>query len=115
MMSSCRKVWSRFTASLRRFGSDGSGQIVIIFALASTAIVVAVGSGIDLSRAYVARQKLSEVATLTCQFANRSSIVATANTTYGPCGVKFWIFKRDVLTHDPAQHDRRAAEQAPQR
>jgi small subunit ribosomal protein S3 len=41
--------------------------------------------------------------------------VATAFTTYGTCGVKVWIFKGEILAHDPMAQDRRAAEQAPQR
>ena len=41
--------------------------------------------------------------------------VATAKTTYGTCGVKVWIFKGEVLAHDPMAQDKRAAEQAPQR
>jgi small subunit ribosomal protein S3 len=41
--------------------------------------------------------------------------VATARTTYGTCGVKVWIFKGEILAHDPMAQDRRAAEQAPQR
>ncbi len=41
--------------------------------------------------------------------------VATAKTTYGTCGVKVWIFKGEILAHDPLVQDRRAAEQAPQR
>ena len=40
---------------------------------------------------------------------------ATAKTTYGTCGVKVWVFKGEILTHDPLAQDRRAAEQAPQR
>jgi small subunit ribosomal protein S3 len=40
---------------------------------------------------------------------------ATAKTTYGTCGVKVWIFKGEILAHDPLAQDRRAAEQAPQR
>ena len=40
---------------------------------------------------------------------------ATAKTTYGTCGVKVWIFKGEVLAHDPLAQDKRAAEQAPQR
>ncbi|KMQ91314.1 30s ribosomal protein s3 [Lasius niger] len=40
---------------------------------------------------------------------------ATAQTTYGACGVKVWIFKGEVLGHDPQAQDRKAAEQAPQR
>jgi len=41
--------------------------------------------------------------------------VATAKTTYGTCGVKVWIFKGEIMGHDPQAQDRRAAEQAPQR
>ncbi|WP_439580266.1 30S ribosomal protein S3 [Elioraea sp.] len=41
--------------------------------------------------------------------------VATAKTTYGTCGVKVWVFKGEVMAHDPMAMDRRAAEQAPQR
>jgi small subunit ribosomal protein S3 len=40
---------------------------------------------------------------------------ATAKTTYGTCGVKVWIFKGEILGHDPLAQDKRAAEQAPQR
>ena len=39
---------------------------------------------------------------------------ATAKTTYGTCGVKVWVFKGEILAHDPLAQDRRAAEQAPQ-
>ena len=41
--------------------------------------------------------------------------VATAKTTYGTCGVKVWVFKGEILAHDPMAQDKRAAEQAPQR
>ena len=41
--------------------------------------------------------------------------IATAKTTYGTCGVKVWVFKGEVMAHDPLAQDRRAAEQAPQR
>ena len=41
--------------------------------------------------------------------------VATAKTTYGTCGVKVWVFKGEILAHDPMAQDRKAAEQAPQR
>ena len=32
---------------------------------------------------------------------------STAMTTYGTCGVKVWIFKGEVLEHDPQAHERR--------
>ena len=40
---------------------------------------------------------------------------ATAKTTYGTCGVKVWVFKGEVLAHDPMAQDKRALEQAPAR
>ena len=36
--------------------------------------------------------------------------VATANTTYGICGVKVWIFKGEILEHDPMAQDKRMAD-----
>ncbi len=40
---------------------------------------------------------------------------ATAFTTYGTCGVKVWIFKGEILDHDPYAIEKRQAEGAPQR
>ncbi len=40
---------------------------------------------------------------------------STAFTTYGACGVKVWIYKGDIMAHDPMALDRLAQEQAPQR
>ena len=40
---------------------------------------------------------------------------ATAKTTFGTCGVKVWVFKGEVLAHDPMAQDKRAAEQQPAR
>ncbi len=36
---------------------------------------------------------------------------ASGHTTYGVCGVKVWIFKGDIMEHDPMAHDRRLQEQ----
>jgi small subunit ribosomal protein S3 len=36
---------------------------------------------------------------------------ATAQTTYGACGVKVWIYRGDIMEHDPMAHDRRIEEQ----
>ncbi len=35
---------------------------------------------------------------------------ATARTTYGTCGVKVWVFKGEIMAHDPMAQDRRAEE-----
>ena len=39
----------------------------------------------------------------------------TAVTTYGTCGVKVWVFKGEVMEHDPMAQDKRAQEQQPGR
>ena len=35
---------------------------------------------------------------------------AEAKTAYGICGIKVWIFKGEIMEHDPQAHDRRQAE-----
>lgn len=40
---------------------------------------------------------------------------ATAQTTYGACGVKVWIYKGEIMAHDPMALDKKAEEQQPQR
>lgn len=41
--------------------------------------------------------------------------LTTAKTTYGTCGVKVWIFKGEIMAHDPMAIDKRAADQQTQR
>jgi small subunit ribosomal protein S3 len=36
--------------------------------------------------------------------------VATAFTTFGTCGIKVWIFKGEILEHDPMAQDKKLAE-----
>ena len=38
--------------------------------------------------------------------------VSTAKTTYGTCGVKVWIFKGEILEHDPMATEKRQSEQS---
>ena len=40
--------------------------------------------------------------------------IATANTAYGTCGVKVWIFKGEIMEHDPMASERRQVEGAEQ-
>lgn len=35
---------------------------------------------------------------------------STAKTTYGTCGVKVWVFKGEIMAHDPMAVDKRASE-----
>jgi small subunit ribosomal protein S3 len=41
--------------------------------------------------------------------------VTTAVTAYGTCGVKVWIFKGEIIEHDPMAQDKKAAEAESQR
>jgi len=36
--------------------------------------------------------------------------VGSAHTAYGVCGIKVWVFKGDIMEHDPMAHERRANE-----
>ena len=38
---------------------------------------------------------------------------ATAQTTYGACGVKVWVFKGEIMAHDPMAQDTRMTELQP--
>ncbi len=38
-----------------------------------------------------------------------------AMTTYGICGVKVWVYRGEILAHDPMAVEKRALEQQPQR
>ncbi len=37
--------------------------------------------------------------------------VSTAHTAYGTCGVKVWIYKGEILAHDPMAQDKRLTDQ----
>lgn len=41
--------------------------------------------------------------------------VATAKTAYGTCGVKVWVFRGEIMDHDPMAQDNRRTEQQVQR
>jgi small subunit ribosomal protein S3 len=36
--------------------------------------------------------------------------VATAHTAYGTCGIKVWVFKGEILEHDPMAQDKKMHE-----
>ena len=40
---------------------------------------------------------------------------ATAKTTYGTCGVKVWVFKGEIMAHDPMAQEKRLQEAQPGR
>src|SRR5262249_55640889 len=35
---------------------------------------------------------------------------ATSNTAYGSCGIKVWVFKGEIMEHDPMAVDKKLAE-----
>ncbi|MCW8917065.1 MAG: 30S ribosomal protein S3 [Magnetovibrio sp.] len=40
---------------------------------------------------------------------------SSAHTTYGVCGIKVWIYKGDILAHDPMATEKKAQASQPQR
>jgi Flp pilus assembly protein TadG len=72
-----------FARVIKSFLSRGDGNVAITFALFSSVLFVAIGGGIDLSRAYNASQELTDVANLGCQYASRPSIVQNASVSGG--------------------------------
>jgi len=40
---------------------------------------------------------------------------SSAHTTYGVCGIKVWIYKGDILAHDPMATEKKSQAQQPQR
>jgi small subunit ribosomal protein S3 len=40
---------------------------------------------------------------------------ASAHTTYGVCGVKIWIYKGEIMAHDPMAMEKLQLDQQPQR
>ena len=41
--------------------------------------------------------------------------VATGHTTYGACGVKVWIYKGDIMAHDPMAMEKQVTDSQPAR
>jgi Flp pilus assembly protein TadG len=79
-------AYRQLVRTLGRFRKDTGGNIALIFGLSAVMIFTAVGAGLDLSRAYLARQKMSQVATLACQYASRPAIIDTATASYDGTG-----------------------------
>ena len=55
-----RNLVERLKATLRSFAVEKSGQVAIIFGLSLIPSILAIGCGVDLSRAVVVRQRLGE-------------------------------------------------------
>ena len=70
-------------ATARRFGTDACAGVAIIFALSLPVVTIALGGAVDLARAHAARQTLSEVASLACQFASLPGIVGVGDFAGG--------------------------------
>ncbi len=67
---------------LKALRADRRGQIALMFALSAVTIVTGVGAGVDLMRAYMVQQKMTQVATLTCQYSTASTVQRSAVTSY---------------------------------
>jgi Flp pilus assembly protein TadG len=68
------RPWER----LRGLWPNAQGGVAVIFALSATALIAFLGAGLDMSRALVARQELSNVAAMACQYSTRPSVYEVA-------------------------------------
>ena len=87
-----RRAMKRAVQSAMRLGADG--------------IRVACGGrlgGAEIARSETYREGRVPLHTLR---ANLDYAEAEAHTAYGVCGVKVWIFKGEILGHDPMAQDR---------
>ncbi len=87
-----RRAMKRAVQSALRLGADG--------------IRVACGGrlgGAEIARSESYREGRVPLHTLR---ANIDYAEATAHTSYGVCGVKVWVFKGEILGHDPMSQDR---------
>ena len=91
-----RRAMKRAVQSAMRLGAQG--------------IKVACGGrlgGAEIARSEWYREGRVPLHTLR---ANVDFARATAHTPYGTCGVKVWVFKGEILEHDPMASERRATE-----
>jgi small subunit ribosomal protein S3 len=87
-----RRAMKRAVQSAMRLGADG--------------IRVACGGrlgGAEIARSESYREGRVPLHTLR---ANIDYAAAEAHTSYGVCGVKVWVFKGEILGHDPMSQDR---------
>ena len=68
--------------------------------------------GVEIARAEWYREGRVPLHTLRADIDYGTS---TAQTPYGACGVKVWVFKGEIMEHDPMASERRQQEQQPQR
>ena len=98
---SIRRAVKRAVQSAQRLGAEGirvncSGRL----------------GGAEIARLVWYREGRVPLHTLR---ANIDYGTATAKTSYGTCGVKVWIYKGDIMAHDPMALDKIAQEQQPAR
>ena len=98
---SIRRAVKRAVQSAQRLGAEGirvncSGRL----------------GGAEIARLVWYREGRVPLHTLR---ANVDYGTATAKTSYGTCGVKVWIYKGDIMAHDPMALDKLAQEQQPAR
>lgn len=64
-------------------------------------------SGVEIARTEQYREGRVPLHTLRADVDYDSAV---AKTTYGTCGVKVWVFKGEIMTHDPMARDKRLNE-----
>ena len=96
-----RRAMKRAVQSAMRIGAQG----------------IKVTCGVRLGVAEIARTELYREGRVPLHTlrANVDFGRARANTAYGTCGIKVWIFRGEIMEHDPMAFEKRMNEQGPGR
>ena len=94
----------------RRIGGDVSLNIVEVRKPEIDAKLVAENIAQQLERRVGFRRAMKR-AVQSAMRLGALGVRITAFTTYGACGIKVWVFKGEVMAHDPMAQDKRLAEQ----
>ncbi len=101
----------------RRIGFRRAMKRAVQSALRSGALGIRINCGGRLGGAEIARMEWYREGRVPLHTlrADVDYGTATAFTTMGTCGVKVWIFRGEILEHDPLAHEKRQTENQPQR
>ena len=94
--------------SYRRAMKNAMGRAMRMGALGIKVMVSGRIGGAEIARSECYHEGTIPLQTLRADIDYATS---TAHTTYGACGIKVWIYKGDIMAHDPMAQDKKLSEQ----
>ena len=73
-------ILQKLNITLRKFSRDEKGSFALLFGVSAVVVVGLAGAAIDFGQQQLARQKLWQAASLTCQYARKTSAVNTTSS-----------------------------------